>query len=162
MSESNQFEMPATSPTPETPPTSSPSTAPVAVVVAPVPPQRPASSQQALWRARGLAGGGALLFAIAAWSPWVAVAVTSAGVADRQPSFTLYLDPAVIAAPPLDVLFGRPGALFVWSALTVLGILLQPLLWQGAGWGARPGSPVFGPCVAAPTAAGVISPVRLA
>src|SRR5258708_34430357 len=66
MSESNQFEMPATSPTPETPPTSSPSTAPVAMVVAPLPPQRPASSQQALWRARGLAARGAPLSLAAA------------------------------------------------------------------------------------------------
>src|SRR5258708_14815055 len=113
------------------------------MVVAPLPPERTAASQQALWRARGPAGGGALLFAIAAWSPWVAVAVTSAGVADRPPSFTLYLDPAAIAAPPLDVLFGRPGALFVWRALTVLGILSQPLLWQGAGWVRRTALPVF-------------------
>src|SRR5258707_4223506 len=162
MSESNQFEMPATSPTPETPPTSSPSTAPVAMVVAPLPPERTAASQQALWRARGLAGGGALLFTIAAWSPWVAVAVTSAGVADRQPSFTLYLDPAVIGAPPLDVLFGRPGALFVWSALTVLGILLQPLLWQGAGWVRRTAIAVFALWLAVTIVVCVISAVTLA
>src|SRR5258705_12936981 len=79
MSESNQFEMPAPSPTPETPPTPAPSTAPVAMVVAPMPPQRTAASQQALWQARGLAGGGALLFTIAAWAPWVGAARPGAG-----------------------------------------------------------------------------------
>lgn len=162
MSESNQFEMPATSPTPETPPTPSAATAPVAMVVAPQQPQRPAPSQQAQWQARGLAGGGALLFAIAAWSPWVAAAGTSAGVADRQPSFTLYLDPAVIAAPPLDGLFGRSGALFVWSALTVLGILLQPLLWQGAGWVRRAALAAFALWLAITIVVCIISAVTLA
>src|SRR5258708_32082143 len=132
------------------------------MVVAPLPPERTAASQQALWRARGPAGGGALLFAIAAWSPWVAVAVTSAGVADRPPSFTLYLDPAAIAAPPLDVLFGRPGALFVWSALTVLGILMQPLLWQGAGWVRRTALAVFALWLAVTITVSVISATSLA
>src|SRR5258708_39835137 len=92
----------------------------------------------------------------------VACAVPSAGVADRQPGFTLYLDPAVIAAPPLDVLFGRPGALFVWSALTVLGILLQPLLWQGAGWVRRTALAVFALWLAVPTIVPVISALSLA
>src|SRR5258708_12431508 len=100
MSESNQFEMPATSPTPETPPTSSPSTAPVAMVVAPLPPQRPASSQQALWRARGLAGGGAPLFPIAAWSPWVAAAPPPARGAGRHPGLPLSPHPSRLPPPP--------------------------------------------------------------
>src|SRR5258705_13714904 len=106
MSESNQFEMPAPSPTPETPPTPAPSTAPVAMVVAPMPPQRTAASQQALWRARGLAAGGPLVFTVAASAPLVAGAGPGGGVGGRQPGAPLFPARPLTAPPPASRVFG--------------------------------------------------------
>jgi hypothetical protein len=81
--------------------------------------------------ARLLALGGAALFALAAWLPWVIVEVAplsaSGGVTS---SVRLLLTPGSVGAPPLNSVFGAQGALFVWSALTVLGIPLAALAWM--------------------------------
>jgi hypothetical protein len=43
------------------------------------------------------------------------------------------LTPGVAGAPPLDSILPGQGALFVWSALTVLGIPLAALAWMRVG-----------------------------
>jgi hypothetical protein len=81
--------------------------------------------------ARLLALGGAALFALAAWLPWVIVTAFPA-----QPLGLTYLSvrvaltPATVGAPPLDSTLPFQGALFVWSALTVLGIPLAAVAWM--------------------------------
>jgi hypothetical protein len=81
--------------------------------------------------ARLLALGGAALFALAAWLPWVLVTAFPA-----QPLGLTYLSvrvaltPATVGAPPLNATLPAQGALFVWSALTVLGIPLAAILWM--------------------------------
>jgi hypothetical protein len=81
--------------------------------------------------ARLLALGGAALFALAAWLPWATVYIVPAGAANGiSSSVRVTLTPATIGAPPLNSIFGAQGALFLWSALTVLGILLAALAWM--------------------------------
>jgi hypothetical protein len=79
--------------------------------------------------ARLLALGGAALFALAAWLPWVIVTVAPTGNGVSS-SVRLALTPGAVGAPPLNSAFGAQGALFIWSALTVLGILLAALAWM--------------------------------
>ncbi len=81
--------------------------------------------------ASGLAFVGALLYAVAAWMPWWVALGHPANNPDALLT-QLYLDPATVDAPPLGGLLGVQPGLFVWSALTVLGILLAPLLWRTA------------------------------
>ena len=81
--------------------------------------------------ARLLALSGAAFFALAAWLPWVTVYIVPAGAANGiSSSVRAALTPATIGAPPLNSIFGAQGALFLWSALTVLGILLAALAWM--------------------------------
>jgi hypothetical protein len=79
--------------------------------------------------ARLAALGGAAVFAIAAWLPWVIVTAAPVGNGVRS-SVLLALTPAAVDAPPLNAAFGAQGALFLWSALTVLGIPLSALAWM--------------------------------
>jgi hypothetical protein len=79
--------------------------------------------------ARLLALGGAALFALAAWLPWVIVTATPAG-AGASSSVRLALTPGTVGAPPLTRMLPGQGAVFVWSALTVLGIPLAALAWM--------------------------------
>jgi hypothetical protein len=81
--------------------------------------------------ARLLAVGGAALFALAAWLPWVIVAAAPAGnTGQLSSSVRLALTPGSVGAPPLSEMLAGQGAVFVWSALTVLGILLAALAWM--------------------------------
>jgi hypothetical protein len=81
--------------------------------------------------ARLLALGGAALFALAAWLPWVIVTAAPAGDSGQiSSSVRLLLTPGAVGAPPLNGALPGQGALFVWSALTVLGILLAALAWM--------------------------------
>jgi hypothetical protein len=79
--------------------------------------------------ARLLTLGGAALFALGAWLPWVIVTVAPAGNGVSS-TVRLALAPGAVGAPPLNSAFGAQGALFVWSALTVLGIPLAALAWM--------------------------------
>ncbi len=94
----------------------------------------------------GLATLGAALFIFAAWTNWATVvALINARVANgvsvackageagcQQQNAMLYLNPGEIGAPPLLGAVGAQGAFFLWSALTVVGLLLCPFLWQRA------------------------------
>ena len=82
--------------------------------------------------ARLLALGGAALFALAAWLPWMIVYTAPAGPPGViSSSVRLALTPATIVAPPLNSMFGGSRRrLFIWSALTVLGIPLAALAWM--------------------------------
>jgi hypothetical protein len=81
--------------------------------------------------ARLLALGGAALFALAAWLPWVTFTAAPAGDSGQiSSSVRLLLTPGAVGAPPLNSAFGAQGALFVWSALTVLGVPLAALAWM--------------------------------
>jgi hypothetical protein len=81
--------------------------------------------------ARLLALGGAALFALAAWLPWAQVNVIPLGPSGGlTSSVQLLLTPGSVGAPPLNSIVGAQGALFVWSALTVLGIPLSALAWM--------------------------------
>jgi hypothetical protein len=79
--------------------------------------------------ARLLALGGAALFALAAWLPWIIVTAAPAGNGVSS-SVRLALTPGSVGAPPLNSAFGAQGALIVWSALTVLGVSLAALAWM--------------------------------
>lgn len=79
--------------------------------------------------ARLVALVGAVLFALAAWLPWVIVTATPAG-AGVSSSVRLALTPGTVGAPPLNTMLPGQGAVFVWSALTVLGIPLAALGWM--------------------------------
>jgi hypothetical protein len=79
--------------------------------------------------ARLLALGGAALFAVAAWLPWVIVTAAPAGDG-LSSSERLALTPGTVGAPPLNTTLPGQGAVFVWSALTVLGIPLAALAWM--------------------------------
>ena len=81
--------------------------------------------------ARLLALGGAALFVLAAWLPWIIVTAAHAGNEGQiSSSVRLALTPGAVGAPPLNSAFGAEGALFVWSTLTVLGIPLAALAWM--------------------------------
>jgi hypothetical protein len=81
--------------------------------------------------ARLLALGGAALFTVAVWLPWIIVTAAPVGNEGQiSSSVRLALTPGSVGAPPLDSAFGAQGALFVWSALTVLGIALAALAWM--------------------------------
>src|SRR5262245_20480907 len=81
--------------------------------------------------ARLLALGGAALFAVAAWLPWVIVtAAPIAGTTPNTSSVRLLLTPASISPWFVNSALGPQGALFIWSALTVLGIPLAALAWM--------------------------------
>jgi hypothetical protein len=81
--------------------------------------------------ARLLALGGATLFALAAWLPWVIVTAAPAGSADQiSSSVRLAVTPGAVGAPPLNTMLPGQGAVVVWSALTVLGIPLAALAWM--------------------------------
>jgi hypothetical protein len=80
---------------------------------------------------RLLALGGAALFALAAWAPWVIVTAAPAGNGVSS-SVRLALTPGAVGAPPLNALFPAQGGLIIWSALTVLGIPLAALAWMRA------------------------------
>jgi hypothetical protein len=82
--------------------------------------------------ARLLALGGAALFAVAAWLPWVILNAAPTGGAPGQISISerLALTPEAVGAPPLNATM--LGPIFVWSALTVLGIPLAALAWMRA------------------------------
>ncbi|HEY7094734.1 MAG TPA: hypothetical protein VH393_16240 [Ktedonobacterales bacterium] len=81
--------------------------------------------------ARLLALGGAALFALAAWLPWVIVtAAPIEGTTPNASSVRLVLTPGSISAWFLNSTPGPQGALFIWSALTVLGIPLAALTWM--------------------------------
>jgi hypothetical protein len=82
-----------------------------------------------------LALGGAALFALAAWLPWITVTASPARFdASSTPqistSVRLLVTPGSVGAPPLTAALGAQGALFIWSALTVLGIPLAALAWM--------------------------------
>ncbi len=80
--------------------------------------------------ARLAAAVSALLFFYVAWSP-LANAVTSGDlrIAPTGPMYRFSLTAAELGAPPLHALAG--GSFFgLWSALSVIGLLLAPLLWQ--------------------------------
>jgi hypothetical protein len=80
--------------------------------------------------ARLLALGGAALFALAAWLPWVIVtAAPIEGTTPNSSSVRILLTPGSISAWFLNSTPGPQGALFIWSALTVLGIPLAALAW---------------------------------
>jgi hypothetical protein len=79
--------------------------------------------------ARLIALGGAALFALAAWLPWVIVTAATA-VPHSNSDVRLTLTPSAIGVPLLNSALSRQGALFVWSALTVLGITLAALAWM--------------------------------
>lgn len=88
-----------------------------------------------VWRryalaARLLATACALLAFYVSWAP-LATAITS-GDLSQGPTGPLYrfgLTAAELGAPPLHALFGA-DFFGPWSALTVLGLLISPLLWQ--------------------------------
>jgi hypothetical protein len=81
--------------------------------------------------ARLLALGGAALFALAAWLPWVIVTATPIeGTTPNSSNVRILLTPGSISAWFLNSTPGPQGALFIWSALTVLGILLAALTWM--------------------------------
>ncbi|MGZ3584938.1 MAG: hypothetical protein ACXWP6_21015, partial [Ktedonobacterales bacterium] len=69
--------------------------------------------------ARILTTVGALLFAVGVWMPWVVV-TGYAVVSDQRQNYTLALSPGDV-----EGIFGS----FAWSALTVVGVLLLPLVW---------------------------------
>lgn len=73
------------------------------------------------------------LFAVASWLPWFVVSLRPANQPLAASYAPLLLDPGQLAAPPLDQIFGVGGAVFVWSLLSVLGLLLYPLLWRRGG-----------------------------
>lgn len=75
--------------------------------------------------ARILATAGALLFAVGAWMPWVVVTGYTF-ISGQQQDYTLALSPGDVK--------GTWGDSIGWSAITVLGILLVPLLW----WRSQP------------------------
>jgi hypothetical protein len=79
--------------------------------------------------ARLIALGGAALFALAAWLPWVIVTTSAAGNGVSS-NMRLALTPGTVGAPPLTTILPGQGAVFVWSALTVLGIPLVTLGWM--------------------------------
>lgn len=84
--------------------------------------------------ARLVAFVGAALFAVAAWLPWVSVDAAHAGSPGQiSSSVILSLTPGSVGAPPLNTMLQAQGALFVWSALTVLGIPLAALAWMRSG-----------------------------
>jgi hypothetical protein len=70
---------------------------------------------------RLLATAGAVLVAVAAWLPWVAVRVYDAAQTDHL-STPFLLDPGDLDAS----YFGG----IVWGSLTTLGLLLVPFLWR--------------------------------
>ena len=74
----------------------------------------------------------ALLFFYASWSP-LATAVTSGDLRNGPtgPLNRFSLTAAELGAPPLHALLGA-GFFGLWSALTVAGLLLSPLLWQSS------------------------------
>jgi hypothetical protein len=81
--------------------------------------------------ARLLALGGAALFALVAWLPWVIVTAASfESTTPNDSSVRLLLTPGVISVFFLNTGLGTQGALFVWSALTVLGVPLAALAWM--------------------------------
>ena len=84
--------------------------------------------------ARLLALGGAALLAVAAWLPWVKVVASlmtpTTGPENSGSSVQLLLTPGAVGAPPLNTIFPAQGGLFIWSALTVLGIPLAALAWM--------------------------------
>jgi hypothetical protein len=71
----------------------------------------------------------ALLFYVA-WAP-LATAVTSGDlrIAPTGPMYRFSLAAAELGAPPLYAMFGE-SFFGVWSALTIAGLLLSPLLWS--------------------------------
>jgi hypothetical protein len=81
--------------------------------------------------ARLLALGGAALFAVSAWLPWIILnAAQAVGPGQVSSSERVALTPEAVGVPPLNATL--LGPLFVWSALTVLGIPLAALTWMRA------------------------------
>ena len=76
---------------------------------------------------------GCALFAAASWLPWFVVTLRPANDPLAASYAPLLLDPGQLGAPPLDQIFGVGGAVFVWSLISVLGLLLYPLLWRRGG-----------------------------
>jgi len=95
---------------------------------------------------QALATLGAAFFIFAAWTNWatvvsfitvrvangVSVVCNTGDTGCQQQNALLYLNPGEIGAPPLLGALGAPSAFFAWSALTVVGLLLCPFLWQTA------------------------------
>lgn len=80
-------------------------------------------------RARTVAALGAALFAFAAWAPWWVFAGFSAPGAPAATAATNFSPGGAPTLPLLEFLIVPSATSFVWSALTVLGLLLAPLLW---------------------------------
>ena len=81
---------------------------------------RPRTGAARSWLAfRALASIAAIVVALSAWMPWVS-AVGTATVAGRTRRVALQLSPGDVR----DV-----ASAFVWSVLTVAGVLICPLLW---------------------------------
>ncbi len=80
--------------------------------------------------ARLAATASALLFFYVSWAP-LANAITSGDLRNGPtgPMYHFSLTAAELGAPPLHALLGD-SFFNVWSALTVAGLLLSPLLWQ--------------------------------
>lgn len=72
----------------------------------------------------------ALLFFYVSWAP-LANAITSGDLRNGPtgPMYRFSFTAAELGAPPLHALFGD-SFFNVWSALTIAGLLLSPLLWQ--------------------------------
>jgi hypothetical protein len=82
---------------------------------------------------RVLAGVGAALFAIAAWLPWWTL-IGYLGPDASGPGVAYNFDPGRdTALPVLHTFVDASQVLPVWSAITVLGVALAPLLWQRFG-----------------------------
>jgi hypothetical protein len=81
--------------------------------------------------ARLVALVGAALFALAAWLPWMIVTATPMeGTTPNSSNVRILLTPGSISAWFLNSTPGPQGALFIWSALTILGIPLAALTWM--------------------------------
>jgi len=74
----------------------------------------------------------ALALFYVSWAP-LATAITSGDlrVAPTGPIYRFSLTTAELGAPPLHAMFGE-SFFGLWSALTVAGLLLSPLLWQSS------------------------------
>ena len=76
---------------------------------------------------------GCALFAAASWLPWFVVTLRPADQPLAGAYAPLLLDPGQLGAPPLDQIFSPGSGVFLWSLLSVLGVLLYPLLWRRGG-----------------------------
>lgn len=96
---------------------------------------------------RALAVAGALLFAFAAWAPWVTLTISISTSPDTIQVQQYGLDSSqgifMLALRLLhrDVTFDYAATLqrylYAWGGVTSLGVLLAPLLWQPLTWRGR-------------------------